>query len=82
MTECPVSPMEVLREMIRGTFTKMTDADLQGFAGIEYDGYTGEINDCLVVLDHGPGGIVVNVNAEDGSVWSFDIDAGPVESIV
>ena len=71
-TTCPVT----LVDIFRAEFKAMTDADLEGFAGIEYDGFTAEIKDCIVVLDHGPVSVVqVHQCTDDGDVscWSMEL---------
>lgn len=60
----------------RVQFRPMTDSDAQAFAGIEYDGFIAELGARTIVMDHGPGGMHVEVYDEDGDVinrWDFAV---------
>ncbi len=88
-TECPVTAATVLAAMCRGEFKPFTESDSQAYAGIEGDGFTAELNDCEVVLDSGPGGIIVNVyhiTKVDGDfgpchIWAFNLQGDNPEYI-
>ncbi len=82
MTTCPVTAQDIFGAMLRGEFKEMSDHDLDAFAGIEYTGFMTEINDCLVIADHGPGGILINVTEENGTTWMFEIEVPHITQIV
>ena len=90
MEKCPVTSLEIISALIAGKFTAMTEADMEGFAGIEYEGYICEDlkDDCVIILDHGPGGMEVQVtwvhpDSWEQRVWRMHVDyADEMEQIV
>ncbi len=85
---CPVSFSDLVGAMLRGEFRPMTDMDLEGFCGIVFTGWiiddlaiddaTGEF---VVVVDHGPKGIMFNVvDVEHGTTWALEA-TGSLEQI-
>ncbi len=68
--KCPVS----LPQIFGFAFVPMTEADLEGFAGIEGDGYMAEVGDgYVVILDHSQDSAVIQVHGPDGTWWSLEL---------
>lgn len=74
--ESPIQPHQIIGAMLRGEFRPMTDSDLEGFAGVEYDGWIAEIEGYLVVVDHCPGeGCIVSVTDSDNLLeWDYEMN--------
>lgn len=74
---CPIDISDLFGLMLRGEFRRMTDMDLEGFAGVEGQGWIcddanvdGAHGEYVVIADHGPEGITFNVvDAEHGTTW-------------
>ena len=66
--KCPIT----LPHIFQAEFAPMTEADLEGFAGVEGDGYIAEIGEYIVVLDHSQDTAMLQVHGPDGSWWSLE----------
>ena len=63
-----INKTDILNAMLRGEFIPFDEADYDMFAGTLGEGWSGEINDRLVVLDIYMDAMVVNVmDAEGGA---------------
>lgn len=84
--ECPVTTTEIMSLLIQNKFRPLSDKDLDAYGGVEYTGYTYETDDYVIIVDHGPGGYMVNVIAygdPESSCWMVEIMAGAeLEQIV
>lgn len=69
MSKCPVS----LPQIFQAKFVPMTEDDLECFAGVEGDGYSAEVGEYLVILDHSQDSAVLQVQGPDGSWWSLEL---------
>ena len=67
--KCPVS----LPQIFQAEFVPMTEADLEGFAGVEGNGYIAEVGEYTVVLDHSQESAMLQVQGPDGSWWSLEL---------
>jgi len=80
-SKCPLS----LAQVFQAEFTPMTESDLEGFAGVEGDGYMAEIGEYLpdldysymAVLDYSPNKTVLQVLGPDGECWHWVLPSMP-----
>lgn len=84
--QCPITVLETFRALLEGKFRELNETELDAFVGIEYDGYIWDDpnDDCIVVADHGPRGIVFNViscKANSDGGWLLEIGAEEFEKI-
>ncbi len=75
----PVSTSDILEALASGKFRSMTFDDLEGFGGIEHDGYIWDKDceaDCIVILDRAPKTLfvqVISTSPEKDGVWVLEI---------
>ena len=78
----PVSTDDILEALASGKFRPMTFDDLEGFAGIEYEGHIWDScdkdceADCIVILDRASETLfvqVISTSPEKDGVWVLEI---------
>ncbi len=68
--KCPVTLPQIFKADFVGP---MTEPELEGFAGIEGDGYMAEVDGYMVILDHSQESACLQVIGPDGTWWSLEL---------